>query len=386
MSTVFSHIVQKHLSQSYENVSTDALSFILSSSDGARRGLMRLLRSLVPELPDLQFRTQLSKGSSRPDMWGMEGNRSRVFLENKFWAGLTENQPVSYLKILAESDPSGILLFVAPAAREDFLWRELGNRLRESNIDAVAIKDTAGVSFAAKTGSGPVIALTSWDRLIAIIELEIANDKEDLANVHQLRALCKAADGDAFIRFSREEISNQRMPSIVLQAGTIVQKASARATSDGIIRTEKLLPSANWDRIGRYLKFSCVNGHVGGFGAFFGVDFDLWQRLGETPLWVTFSISSDHGDWKRATDVRAVFEPESAKHNIFTTMETDRFAIAINVPTGEEMGVIVKSVVEQLGFISRILAQAPPTLETSPSQTSSPSASAETPVAGTRQA
>jgi hypothetical protein len=360
MSTVFSHIVQKHLSQNYENVSTDALAFILSSSDGARRGLMRLLRSLVPEIPNLQFQTQLTDGSSRPDMWGMDGSTPRVFLENKFWAGLTDNQPVSYLRTLAKSDTSGIVLFVAPAAREDVLWRELNNRLRDAIIETSPMESAAGASFAAQTSSGPILALISWDRLIGMIELEIADDQEALANVHQLRALCKAADGDAFMPFSPEETSNQRIPSIILQAGKVVQKASAIASIEGIFSTNKLLPVARWDYIGRYLKFNCSSGHTGGFGAFFGLEFDLWHRHGETPLWVTFSTISTDADWKRASDVRSIFQPEADKHNIFTTMETNRFAIAIKVPTGEEMDVIVAFVVNQLRFVSRILTQAPP--------------------------
>lgn len=363
MSTVFSHIVQKHLSQNYENVSTDALSFILSSSDGARRGLMRLLRSLVAELPDLQFRTQLTDGSSRPDMWGMDGTRPRVFLENKFWAGLTENQPVSYLRILAESDPQGILLFVAPAAREDFLWRELRNRLHAETIEAVAIDSITGVSFAAKTG-GPIIALTSWDRLIGMIELEIVDEPEALANIHQLRALCRTADMDAFMPFSPEETSDQRIPALILQCGNIVQKASQKAsgieTNEAIIRTDGLRAIAGWEKIGRYIKFASSTGYQGGFGAFFGVDLHLWHRHGETPLWLTFGVTSDDADWRRAAEVRALLEPAAHQQKIFTTMESDRFALALKIPTGEEMQVIVESVVRQLRFVSRILAQAPP--------------------------
>jgi hypothetical protein len=360
MSTVFSHIVQKHLSQNYENVSTDALAFILSSSNGASRGMMRLLRSLNPKLPDLQFKTQLTEGSSRPDMWGMEGSRSRVFVENKFWAGLTENQPVSYLNIMAECDPSGILLFVAPAAREDFLWRELSNRLLEVGIGSVPIEGASGLVFAAKTDKGPIVALTSWDRLIAMIELESVNEPEALANVYQLRALCKAADGDAFMPFSPEEMSNQRIPSIIIQTRPIIEKASAIAASESILRIKGLLPSAGWDKIGRYFFIPHPSDASRGFGGFFGVDFDLWHRHGETPLWVSFNVRSKYAEWRRATDAKMSFEPEADKYNIFTSMEADRYAIAIRIPTGEEMEEIVRSVVEQLRFISRILAQAPP--------------------------
>lgn len=94
MQTVFSHIVQMRLSQEYENIATEALAFILDSSDQARTGFLKFLREIEPSLPGLNFRTQLSEGDARPDLWGVEDGKPRVFVENKFWAGLTTNQPV----------------------------------------------------------------------------------------------------------------------------------------------------------------------------------------------------------------------------------------------------------------------------------------------------
>lgn len=101
MQTVFSHIIQKRFSQVNEDVATDALAYVLESSEAARRGMMMLLRGLVPEMPPLRFVTQRTKAAIRPDMWGLSELEPRVFVENKFWAGLTDNQPVSYLKQLA---------------------------------------------------------------------------------------------------------------------------------------------------------------------------------------------------------------------------------------------------------------------------------------------
>jgi replication-associated recombination protein RarA len=46
MKTVFSHIVQKRLSQENENVATEALAYMVNSSEGAHRGMMNLLKTL----------------------------------------------------------------------------------------------------------------------------------------------------------------------------------------------------------------------------------------------------------------------------------------------------------------------------------------------------
>ena len=48
----------------------------------------------------------------------------RLFIENKFWAGLTENQPAGYLDRL-RAEGGAVLLFVVPTKRLPILWPEL---------------------------------------------------------------------------------------------------------------------------------------------------------------------------------------------------------------------------------------------------------------------
>src|SRR5258708_19098 len=84
--TVFSHIIQKRFAQEYENVATEALSYILETSDAARRGMTKLLRGIIPELPALRFDTQQAEGTQqdegnfRPDMRGCADLEVRVFV------------------------------------------------------------------------------------------------------------------------------------------------------------------------------------------------------------------------------------------------------------------------------------------------------------------
>ena len=72
--------------------------------------MRKLLCGLVPDLPALKFKTQQAEGTIRPDMWGYDGGEPRAFVENKFWAGLTDNQPVNYLKQLSTYPRQTILL------------------------------------------------------------------------------------------------------------------------------------------------------------------------------------------------------------------------------------------------------------------------------------
>jgi hypothetical protein len=351
MHTVFSHIVQKRLSQATEDVATDALSFILDSSEPARSGMMKLLRGIVADLPALQFRTQQTEGSIRPDLWGLEGIDPRVFIENKFWAGLTDNQPDSYLQQLASYRQPSLLLFVAPAAREHTLWRELSRRLADAGVPVAEHDAAPGIARAVVTELGPVLALTSWTNVLSALEHEVADDPRTKGDLAQLRALCDAADVDAFAPVSMEELTDQRTPALVLQLGSIVQAAVDLAVTENALDVTRLMPQASWERVGRYAK---VLGGPG-VGVWVGIHLGLWKSHGETPLWLLFS----EGEFGRASQVRPLVEPWAAGRGILTTSFGGDFAVALDVPAGEEKPAVVRSLVDDIKAIASVLDTLP---------------------------
>ena len=173
MPTVFSHIIQKRFSQVNEDVASDALTYILNSSESALNGMMKLLRSIEAEIPDLRFQAQQTEDDIRPDIWGFDQNEPRVYIENKFWAGLTENQPISYLKKLSEYKQPTILLVIGPEAREQTLRRELIHRLAEGGISISKTDDFENYKAAYfRTDAGPTLALTTWPKLLSILKLK----------------------------------------------------------------------------------------------------------------------------------------------------------------------------------------------------------------------
>jgi len=347
MQTVFSHIVQKRFSQVNEDVATDALIFILHSIESARNGMMKLLRGVAPLMPDLWFRTQQTKGSIRPDICGFDESEPRVFVENKFWAGLTDNQPVSYLRHLAECTQPTVLLIVAPAAREHTLWRELCRRLEDDRI-SVSHRDTAaGIARSIETDIGPILALTSWTMLLSVLELEVADDQGAKSDLFQLRALCEAADSEAFVPISSTEITDQRTPAFILQLSSIVQASVALAVAEGVLNIKGFYPQASAERIGRYASFSDKQG----VGVWLGIHFRLWKEFGGTPLWLVFAPTK----WGRALEVRALLEPWAAKHGVFTTFQNDEFAVGVDIAFGEDKDQVVRSVVDLLKGIAEVL-------------------------------
>ena len=363
MRTVFSHIVQKRLSQENENVATEALAFILQSKgEAAKRGLLKLLRGILPELPNLWFRTQQTEGSSRPDMWGLDEHAcAHVFIENKFWAGLTDNQPVSYLRKLSERPYPTLLLVVVPSARERYVWKELTDRLREENIATEALHCTSGAESIVKiTPDGPVMALTNWTTLLSFLEAETTEDLPSRNDIAQLRALCDEAESGAFFPFSHEAISDQRIPSLILQLTGLVDDVSARAFEKNVLFKGNLKESKARERIGRYVNIlpeqQC--------GGWLGIHFGLWKEHGQSPFWIVFPSSS----WGRSIEVRARLEPWAADKNVFVvSLPDDSFAVAISIPGGEETkSIVVERVVNQIAEIGKALEPLPPRMAKTP--------------------
>jgi hypothetical protein len=352
METVFSHIVQKRFSRSMEDIATDVLAYILDSSEDARSGFMKLLRSIEADLPALRFKTQQSEDNSRPDMWGLDGSTARVLVENKFWAGLTENQPVSYLKLLAKVSEPTVLLLVVPAAREQTIWRELCARMSAADIALTPRAEPAGVVFSATTELGPVLALTSWLRLLAAMELESAQDQNATADLSQLRALCEAADRDAFVPVAPEELTDQRLPAFVLQMNTVVQESVDVAVTRCVLDIAGLRPQASWDRVGRYIKFASG----GDCGAWIGIHFDLWKQHGHTPLWLIFT----QDEFSRGVEAQRVLEPWASNEGIVSVSLDSSFCLGLDIPSQQEKDTVVRSIVQTLEGIGETLSSIPP--------------------------
>ncbi len=344
MSTVFSHIIQKRFSAVNEDVATDALAYILESSAAARRGMQNLLASCASDMPALTFKTQQQEGTIRPDMWGYSGSMPHVYIENKFWAGLTDNQPVAYLKELAKYGHPAVLLVIAPEKRQHTLWRELRARLEAAEIVADENTSSAGVSYLATTSAGPVLALISWSNVLTALELQAVDDPSARGDVAQLRALCDAADDEAFLPISAETISDQRIPSLVMQLGNVVWDAVDMAIGKGVVFVGQLRPQASRERIGKYISFGADRR----CGAWIGIHFRFWRKYGVSPIWIVITST----DWGRGPIVRQAIDESLLKANVFTAIDDNGdYVIAVNLPASEEKDHVVRAMYEQLDFM-----------------------------------
>ena len=218
---------------------------------------MKLLRGIASDsLPILHFETQYSfdnqeaDGSARPDMWGSDGGTLRVFIENKFGAGLTENQPVNYLKELARC-PTGpaVLLMVVPEARVQTVSRICTDRLSEAGVTTPIPDRSSGehrfepIDFGTVYATRPLFAITSWKTLLDAIEAELTDEPNTRNDLRQLRALCEDAVAE-YIPFSPAELTCQRIPSLFLQLNNVVDEAVELAISKEILNVKRLNATA----------------------------------------------------------------------------------------------------------------------------------------------
>ena len=90
-------------------------------------------------------------------------------------------------------------------------------------------------------------------------------------------------------------------------------------------------------------------------GAWFGIHFGLWKTHGTTPLWLVFS----DGEFGRGQEVRPLIEPWATKNGILTAASDHDFAIALEIPVGEEKDGVIQSLVNDIKAIAAVLKALP---------------------------
>ena len=319
--TLFAHIVP--LYGKTELVATEALRYILQQSEAARKALESMMVNAGVEVGSLtRFETEVSgEEGERVDLVCYdEPGTKRVLIEAKFWAGLTDNQPNTYLANLPE-DTHSALLFVAPAQRIETLWPELCRRAEEQhtlrvNSDTPTSGELRGVSI---DSNGHKMLLTSWRAVLERMESQasIAGDLVVVRDIEQLVGLTERMDSDAFLPIHSDELG-QEFPRRMLNLVGLVNDATERIIANGWADTSRSRAASRWHGYGRNFRLYET-------ALWFGIDFELWALHGQTPLWIQTPDGEN-------------FEP-------------------IHIPTGVEYFEVLESVVKQLGTIRQQLNQ-----------------------------
>ena len=236
----------------------------------------------------------VKKEDSRPDLTIHDRDgRVRVLVENKFWAGLTKKQPVSYLGNLP-ADPPSALMFVVPPQRLSTVWRELEKRCRDEHLDWTDTSNAGSVKCACVSRKTMLIA--SWDYVLGRLLDAARREGHDTVahDILQLQGLTDRENLEAFLPLRDDEANNQdsvrRLMNYIDLYGDILNELE----NDGYAYKKGF--GAGIGLLFKGVFFSIREDRK--IETWLGVDFREWRDAGITPLWWWFrnksGVSAQH--------------------------------------------------------------------------------------------
>ncbi|PLS83931.1 MAG: hypothetical protein CYG60_20590 [Actinobacteria bacterium] len=343
--SLFGHLASR-LSSHPENIATEALNYVLNRSTVARRAFVQYASEAGVDLPEtLCFRTQeTGSDGAIPDLVGLDGEGRQVLLvEAKFWAGLTDNQPVAYLERLPPRT-HGLLLFVAPTTRFPTLWPELLQRCRDAASTVEEVREVAEDFRAARVRQDRTLALASWRAVLAFILRALETEREILAasDVQQLQGLCERMDSDAFLPLRSEELTSDTGARI-RQYCEIVNLVTDEASAAGVASIKGYRSAGGAGYYGRFLAL-CGN------QCFLQFNAALWAKRRATPLWLRIDGAEAKRWLREALASLELAEPPRL------IPDGDALHVPLDLPTSVEKQEVVAAVFEQVEEVTRLLA------------------------------
>jgi hypothetical protein len=347
--SLFGHLAF-NFSKGPEDLATEALCYILGKSGTANTALLNFLQGINPNFPEsLNFSSQeVGDGGERPDIIGKDGQGVENFLgEAKFWAGLTDNQPVTYLERLQDVTGS-ILLFIAPQKRLATLWPEIVRRCQNANLEYVVQSKTPKYLRFAKCERYPILALTSWRAILNLIQsaLEAEGEIDTLSDISQLRGLCDRMDEEAFLPIQSTEQASMGGTRIV-QYCDLAYQLVGRLADEGLAVTQNLTATGAHARYGRYFM-------VGEYGCMIQFNAHWWSTYRETPLWMSIQKGPD-SPWTFSEEAQAKLISLEMEEPSRLIKHENALIVPLYLPTGEEKENVVEDVLSQIRKVINII-------------------------------
>lgn len=207
----------------------------------------------------------------RTDISGIDSQgKEKVILEAKFWASLTENQPISYLKRL---DRNGTLVFICPSLRKASLYKELFRKIQSEKLPFEEFSN----SFKLKN---QYILIWSWTEILELIkaELKIHQEPELLSDIEQLIGLCEVVDKNSFLPLTEKDLS----PNIGKKVNSfyeIVDGVIAELSKSEHFNDKGLKNGGSRNKYYVYRNYY-------NYTISFGLNFEYWAKEADTPFWL----------------------------------------------------------------------------------------------------
>ena len=322
-----------HIKGSAEDVATMALQYLLSSYDELNKSFNGLLASkLLTDFDENISYTCQSVGEEleRPDMSGKDVNGKEIILcEIKFYAGLTSNQPLTYLKRLKKNNGVALVV-VAPQERVISLWDTLISKCINEKVEIVSTN--------LATVNGIRMLLLSWDEiLLNLTQTANAVAKDSISDIQQLKSYCEMIASDSFIPFKSEDLGSvnaKRYEQFMYILDRVVDALGVDSRVNLSLKGVKATPYRHG-----YKRFMYLND----YGVDFRFDLEFWadDRYVDTPFWISFRDR----DWKPVKKIQENAEMIPATRKIFNY---SRYYLAIDIPCNLYEDELIDNIKEQI--------------------------------------
>jgi hypothetical protein len=352
--TLLGHVAERFSGQ-VENIATESLAFVVNRTPTAKKAFIKFLEQAGIALGDaITINTQRAESDeSQPDMTGKDSSGKTVlFVEAKFWAGLTDSQPCKYLKHLAQ-DAQSMLVFIAPSRRLPTLWAEVLRRCKDDGRTLPTTQEVNAEFRTVKLNENTWLGAVSWREMLSYIlrSVETEGNHDAAADIKQLIGLCEKQNDEAFLPLAPEELHSQLGRRIV-QFNRIVNLVTDKLVADGCgsLKGVKATGAENW--FGRYIRIS-------GYGCLIHFHAGYWAKWRETPLWFNIKeVIEGQKDWVVTNSLRRHLESlerENPSELFFDKDDDDVPVVPLFIPFWAEQSEVVDSIVRRIKDVIGLL-------------------------------
>ena len=297
--TLLAHLVlDARMTPQVEVAASRSLVYVLNKSESARRSLAGLVKSATGGGPDAAewFRAEVhykgKYGVGRIDFVGYDDyGRKRVVGEAKFDANLLPGQAGDYLHQVARPGP-GVLMFVVPDYRIDYLWGEVQRDVEEFGRGAkLGETKVEGRIHSAKADYKDAdwrLVMVSWRDLLDRIAGESEDEDGVLQDLRQLKGITERMDTEAFKPLTETDL-DQETPRRLLALQHLVNNVVDLGSAKDRLDLAGFRATPTTDGYVRYFKFA--SSKVKGW---FGLSYPRWSKSGASPLWFGLQPAGEH--------------------------------------------------------------------------------------------
>ena len=343
--SLLGYLVPRIAATGEEPAATQALAYLLNASARVAEAFVHVvaptgIKAFVPG----RITAEEQHGDHSPDLTIRDaGGAVRILVENKFWAGLTSAQPVTYLNALP-TDALSALVFIVPHQRRYVLWGELRERCHRSKIRLDSESKRDGITWV--RADHRILAVTSWKHVLGRLE-EAAADPALRQDIVQLRGLTDRMNASAFLPLREDEVTDARVARRMLNYIGLIDEIIDRLKTDGIVTVKGLRTGVSYSYTGRFLRLHAK------FGTWMGVRLYPWRRRGITPIWSVHDTNQPFSGIKgEVRQAKSLFD-DAHEYN-------GQLFIPIRLTTGADRDRVIDDAVQQMCSIADRLREAFP--------------------------